>query len=749
MTTISSRLERLMVLPFAADPRASWPRPLRRALPPQASLAGVPPVLRDRIGRNVESTAFPYAQALQGPGDFEWRDFNVVEIANARWRVVVCPDLGGRVLQIVDRRRQRDLLLQPAVLNQGVIGLTGAWFIGGIEFNAFRFGHNIHGLSTIRAERRVLADGQPAIWFGATDELYGCQWSVMLALGEEQVFLRVRLENLSDAPQPDYWWTTIAVAAHRHTRVLGAPGPMLHHGMFRAGYQHDQWPRLHGRDWSRWREHHEILSGYLYQNSSDFFGTIDADGYGFVHQADHRICRGRKLWSIGAGRDDVIWSDRLLEPASTSYLELQSGRHPLQVECGQFAPGEVLEWTESIGALQLEVSPDQDDYGSLFAHFSSHAERRLAAEYRSRCDAAGWVSSEAAELSPAAPRVELSRRIVESPGSVTAEEIEAATMQGWVAGAHWRRRLADLEREGRLSGGARLASAAAALDAGEVNEAVERLRPLMVTEDETGGWASLLLGLQQRERRHLERAARLLPGRPEVRLALDQLLAVEGRHHERRRIWDDLPETVRQRDDVRIARAAGALARGEWVEVRGVLTAPLPAIPEGSVLPWLIYRESFVGEAFELMLAGKPETASRLLYLAGAPAPQFGVGRDEAGWGLDLLYYRWRLALAAKRTLEADLLLAQAARLEPYAGSIAGAYWLRWLCEAQHPAVEVWKTKLANWDEEAGEGSDSHLPLRAVVLRALRGAGPAAWGVLRGDPLYGHRATFESGLLIL
>lgn len=734
------------------DARASRPRPLRPPLALAASLAGVPREMRARIGRNLQSTGFPYPQFLHG-GSWGWDEVELVELENARWRVVVCPSLGGRVLRIFDRRLGRDLLLQPPAVPQGVVGLPGAWFVGGVEFNAFRLGHNVHGQSTILSRQVRLANGDLAVELSAPDELFGTEWGVTIALGESQVFFRVELRNRSDVPQPDYWWTTIAVPAHRQTRVMAAPGPALHHGMFRTGYQSDRWPFLHSatgvRDWSRWPEHRELASVYFHEHDSDFFGCVDAaSSVGFVHLADRSICRGRKMWSISAGRDNVIWSNRLLEPALPSYLELQSGLHPTQLECGLLEPGERRFWTESIGAIAFEGAAEEIDYGELFRRYEATARAEMQREYATHQPAAPWETKpEAVVLTAATERIDIATRVIRAPESVSAAEIATVTGQGWVAGKFWIQALEMRRGEGTLAAAGRLALAAAQLDAGDTQPALAELKQLAASDDEVGGWAAVLLGSYQKERGWLERAAARLPERADVWLALDDSLAGEGKHAERRELWSRVPVELRDRDDVRVARAACALALGEWAEARSFLQAPLPSVPEGSPTPWLIYRETFVAEAAESWYTGELEAATTALFLAGQPAPQFGVGRDEAGWGGDLLYYRWRAAKQAGRAFEADMLLAVARDTAAYAGSVSAAYLARLLSEANDPVAARRIDELRRWDLDTDGQGRAFSPLRAVVVQTLTSGRNDGWRSFLEDPLYRHRAALELEVL--
>lgn len=732
------------MLPFVPDPRASLPRPLRRPVAPGASLAGVPAGLRERVGRNLVATAFPYPQATRTEGRLTSLALDLVELENARWLVVLCPTLGGRILRLYDRVRRRELLFQPPSLLQGVVGLAGAWFLGGVEFNAFRWGHNVHGQSTVETRRLRLADGTWAVELGAGDELFGCEWRVRLALGESQVFCQVELRNHSAEPQPDYWWTTIAVPAHRNLRILGAPGPVLHHGQFRTGYQHDRWPRLHGRDWSRWPEHHEVTSAYLYEPASDYFGYVDErDGFALVHRADRAICRGRKLWTVGATRADMF-SERLIDTPGVSYLELQSGLNPLQVEAGRLAPGERRAWTESFGAITLPDAASDEPYDELFGRYEQTANAALSAESPAWESDGGGVPVGSEIVVAAAPRLELSARIIRRPESVTSAEVARAVGEGWVGGLAWREKLAVLQNRNELTTAGKVALAAAELDAGETDRAVALLRAAAVEPTEAGGWASYLLGLSTGERSALEQSTRLLPGRAEPWLALDRWLEQHNLHADRKALWSQVPAELCARDEVRVARAAGAHARGEWQAAREDLERPFTSIAEGAPTAWLIYRETFVAEALQRAQGGDDDTAMALLIRAGRPAPQFGMGRDENAWVHDVVYYRWRVATDHGRNLEAALLLDLGMQEDAYAGSLSAAYLARLAQEGGHPSATERRRAVEEWDRESGPSGQA-APLRGAVMGATAGVAIPGWRALLEDPLYRHRAAFELG----
>ncbi len=731
MASIRVRTDRVPCIAYERDARAALPR--RAGLIDYVAIrAGAPEPYRSNLGQHIFSTAFPYPQWVRSAGRMTGRDLRLIDLENERWRVTLCPDFGGRILSFYDKARGAETLWQSPTFRLATVGLPGAWLLGGIEFNAFRFGHHVHGQMTIRTERVRFSDGAEGLRIGSCDEMVGGEWSVTLALDERGLSMAVSMRNHSAEPQPGYWWTNIAVPMQIGTRLLFHPGPCLHHGID-LGMEHDRWPGLRGQDWQYWQNHDRIISAYLMDYGSDFLGYAPpAAGWALAHAADARICRGRKLWSVGAGHDAHVWTDRLGEPGATSYCELQCGRLPTQLESDLLPPGHTVEWTERLTTIPWrDVDADPE---SGFAALAAGAEAALPTRPIQVVGAEVLVEEEA--------RLALSRRAVLQPETLTAADVATAIRDGWVAGAGWR---AALERSG---GGAdaQLALGALLSNAGEHTAAGAMLRAAAAGTGSAAGHAYLLLGWQTQQAGDVagaldcyRQAARELPGHPPLLGLLQPLLLEAGAVDEAERNWAALPAGEQSSDAARFARAQIAFARGQWPQVRAELTAPLPCVAEGSPAPWQLYRESLLAEA----LAHPVEEALELLRQACAFLPQFGVGRFENGCNTDLMYYRWRLARDAGQVQHAEGLAGHLLRQRPYAGSVEAAYLLRLARDLDHPSAADRERAIRAWNADAGPEWARWLPLRHAVLSRLWLGSAEGWQALRGHLLYRHRAGFE------
>ena len=755
---IALRRERMPAIEFQRDERAALPRKAGAGLDYARVTAGVPEPIKSRLGQNIFVSAFPYPQWLHGTGGRAWQEYRLVDIETDRWRITVCPELGGRILGLTDRQLRRELLWQPAAFQFAPIGLPGAWLLGGIEFNAFRFGHCVHGMMPVQTERVHLAGGLAGLRWGAVDELLECEWSVILTLLPNGVAVQVTLQNHSDRPQPGYWWTNIAVPAQQGTRLFYHPGPVLHHGCD-MGMVHEQWPLLNGNDWQYWQNHSGIISAYWPEYGSDVFGYAPpGEGWAMVHHADRHVCRGRKLWSVGSGHDADVWMDRVGDPSAESYCEIQSGRLPTQLEADLLEPGTRLTWVEFFTTIRC---PNETDAASAFREFERAASATLKQQ-----EADSWRVTQAEVLVQEDPRLALSRKAVLSPSALTVREIQQATRRGWVGGSPWVRLLesapADEWRD--------LALGAAKHDLNDEPGANALLTPLTQREGECAGFASLLLGHREHEHGRtdgalsfLRRAAALLPGHLDALRSLHQVLLETNCLPQASELWQTssdsvssdlaphpssltrpacLAPTLAASDVARFARAQIAFLERRWQDARLELERPMPCIAEGAAGPWLLRKEIELAEALEQHAAGHFEEAQNRLLEGCRFMPQFGVGRYETTGNVDLLFYRWLLASLAGARFQAEALASHILRFRPYAGSVEAAYVLRLALAQDDPSSGPLNMALAGWDAEAEPVWRELLPLRYAVRQGT----PAAWEPLLDHLLYRYRAQFELDL---
>ena len=64
--------------------------------------------------------------------DRKWKS---VWLENEFLRVMILPELGGRIHRVLDKTNHYDMIYYQPVIKPALVGLAGPWISGGIEFN--------------------------------------------------------------------------------------------------------------------------------------------------------------------------------------------------------------------------------------------------------------------------------------------------------------------------------------------------------------------------------------------------------------------------------------------------------------------------------------------------------------------------------------------------------------------------------------------------------------------------------------
>lgn len=264
-------------------------------------------------------------------------------LENEYLKVMVLPELGGKVWSIYDKSAGRDVLYTNHVVKHGMIALRGAWVSGGIEWN-FPDGHTVSTVSPVDHATRSEKDGSASVTVGEIERVQRMQWAVTLRLrpGRKDLESVVTLFNRTELPGRYWFWATAAAPATDDLRFVY---PM------REAYPHAFWPvfsfpKEQGVDLGTYREVPDYLSLFARNSLRDFFGVYyERSDWGIVHVADHRELMGKKTWTWGTSDRGRIWIDKLTD-RDGQYVEFQAGRFETQMEHEFLAPHRLERFTE-------------------------------------------------------------------------------------------------------------------------------------------------------------------------------------------------------------------------------------------------------------------------------------------------------------------------------------------------------------------------------------------------------------------
>lgn len=261
---------------------------------------------------------YPYVSFSETAHRPVLKKYRFVVLENEQVKVLICPDLGGKVISLVHKKSGKESLYVPEVIKATRI-LPRFYFVaGGIEVS-FPISHSPSQNEAL-LYKVDKTPGRVYVTCGERELRFGMQWSVEYSLGPEDTFLteRVVYKNPGTGTYPWMSWSNAALPTAPDTKYFFPKGKVLSHSS-----------KIDSLDWARQgpRQESDIreMTGYFWKTKdANAFGAFTPSlGTGLYHIADEAIAPGMKLWSYGTAAD-LEWS--LLSTAKREpYAEIQGG----------------------------------------------------------------------------------------------------------------------------------------------------------------------------------------------------------------------------------------------------------------------------------------------------------------------------------------------------------------------------------------------------------------------------------------
>ena len=94
-----------------------------------------PLFLEKRVYQGSSGVVYPHPVIEKIYDDKISKRYHSFFIENEYLKIMVLPELGGRIHRAYDKIQQRDFVYYNQVIKPALVGLTGPWISGGIEFN--------------------------------------------------------------------------------------------------------------------------------------------------------------------------------------------------------------------------------------------------------------------------------------------------------------------------------------------------------------------------------------------------------------------------------------------------------------------------------------------------------------------------------------------------------------------------------------------------------------------------------------
>jgi tetratricopeptide (TPR) repeat protein len=387
----------------------AWSEPVTMLTYAPAAPDPNPLFLEKRVYQGSSGRVYPLpvidAVATE-PHPQEWK---AVHIENEFLRLMVLPEIGGRIHVGLDKRTGYDFFYRQNVIKPALVGLAGPWISGGVEFNWPQH-HRPATFMPVGTAIERDTDGSVTIWCSDHDPMTRMKGmhGICLRPGKAVVELRVRLYNRTLQTQTFLWWANVATRVHEryrsffpqdvrfaadHAKRAITEYPLsesVYYGIdyaerARKGVPVEEMPSQFLPDGSYspndlgWYANIPVPTSYMIVGSrGDFFGGYDyAAEAGTVACANHHISPGKKQWTWGNHDFGYAW-DRNLTDGDGPYVELMSGVYTdNQPDFSFLAPGETKAFSQFWYPISEIGAPDLANLDAALRAERTHSRIRI------------------------------------------------------------------------------------------------------------------------------------------------------------------------------------------------------------------------------------------------------------------------------------------------------------------------------------------------------------------------------------
>ena len=285
-----------------------------------------PMFLEKRVYQGSSGVVYPYPVIESMSDEKVDKEYKAVYIENEYIKVMILPELGGRVQMAYDKIKQRHFVYYNHVIKPALVGLAGPWISGGIEFNWPQH----HRPSTYMPVDSTIVeneDGSITVWVNEMERMFHQKGMAGFTLRPGCAYLEIqgRVSNRTNLPQTFLWWANPAVEVNDAYQSVFPPdiNAVFDHGKRAVSsfpiatgtyYKMDY---SAGVDISNYKNIF-VPTSYMGVNSRfDFEGGYENDTQaGMLHVASHHYSPGKKQWTWGNGDFGRAWDRNLTDEAT-------------------------------------------------------------------------------------------------------------------------------------------------------------------------------------------------------------------------------------------------------------------------------------------------------------------------------------------------------------------------------------------------------------------------------------------------
>ncbi len=288
----------------------------------------------NRVYQGSSGVVYPYPVIEKILDEKKDKTYSAIYIENRYLKIMILPELGGRVQMAYDKIKQRHFVYYNQVIKPALVGLTGPWISGGIEFNWPQH-HRPSTFEPVDFTIEEHKDGSKTVWVSEVERMFRTKGMAGFRLYPDKAYLEinVKLYNRTPFPQTFLWWANPAVKVNDDYQTVFPPDV---HAVFDHGKRDvSEFPIAKGTyykvdystgvDISRYKNIPVPTSYMAIKSRYDFMGGYEHDTKGgLLHVASHHVSPGKKQWTWGNGEFGYAW-DQNLTDEDGPYVELMTG----------------------------------------------------------------------------------------------------------------------------------------------------------------------------------------------------------------------------------------------------------------------------------------------------------------------------------------------------------------------------------------------------------------------------------------
>jgi tetratricopeptide (TPR) repeat protein len=315
-----------------------------------------PMFLEKRVYQGSSGVVYPYPVVDRVFDEKYDKEYTAVFLENRYLKIMLLPEIGGRVQMALDKTNDYHFVYYNQVIKPALVGLTGPWISGGIEFNWPQH-HRPTTFAPVDWRIEEQADGRKTVWCAEIERMFRTKGMHGFTLYPDRAYLEinVQLYNRTAEPQTFLWWANPAVAVNDEYQSVFPPDvhAVMDHGKRDVSdfpiatgtyYKVNYAP---GTDISRYKNIPVPTSYMVAHSDFDFVGCYDhGQQAGMMHVANHHVVPGKKQWTWGNGAFGQRW-DHHLTDEDGPYIELMCGAYTdNQPDFSWLQPGEEKRFTQ-------------------------------------------------------------------------------------------------------------------------------------------------------------------------------------------------------------------------------------------------------------------------------------------------------------------------------------------------------------------------------------------------------------------